>query len=210
MATNKPAANTAAAQHELSTNNFIIVASLVTLIAVILSIVGLKNLIPQLLLNNRVIAKKSLAANQLATNLQNIPTLKQNYAALGGNANLISDSLPAKPDFPAIVSAMDVMASSSGIKLKSVSPSATATLANPGAPAGAAATTPQPVSFSITLEGSYDAVLKFLTNIELSSRMTKVVSVNQAGPSTGQTYQASLTTFYQPPADLSLKMETVK
>ncbi|HSX48144.1 MAG TPA: type 4a pilus biogenesis protein PilO [Candidatus Nanoarchaeia archaeon] len=204
MATSKEATTN---KHELSANNFIVVAALVTLVAIIISVVASKALVAQLLLNNRVIDKKSVAAKQLQTNVNNLPELHKNYDALGGYQQLISDSLPSKPDFPALVSTLDVIAGSSGVKLRTISPDTNAPAVDATATTGSS---PVAVPFSLGVEGSYDAMLRFFTNIELSSRPIRVTGISQQGPNGSQQMLLDLSSYYQPPADLSLKTETVQ
>lgn len=203
---NKDMAN----KHELSSNNFIIVSALITLVAVILSFVAGRALFGQIVLNSKVISKKSIAADQLQKNLENIPTLKANHAALGPNAKLILDSLPDKQEYPAIVSTIETIAGLSSVKLKSVSPvvQAASVSTNPSTPPSQ--TGPQQVPLTVTVEGTYENILKFFSNMELSSRPLKVVSISQQGPTASQQLKADAVTYWQAPADLSLKMETVK
>lgn len=205
MATSKQATVSA---HELSTNNFIVVAALITIVAVILSGFACKALFAQLLLNNHVIQKKSIADNQLKTNLTNLQSLHNSYDQLGGYQGLISDSLPIKPDFPALVSTLDVIASQSSVKLKSISPDSNASAVE--ATPSTDATAPVAVPFSLTVTGNYDSMLRFFANLELSSRPMRVTGVTQSGPATSQEVQVTLSSYYQPPADLSLKTETVQ
>lgn len=190
----------------LSTNNYILLAILITIVVVLVSaLIGAK-LVDQAKLNSKVISKKSQANKQLKENLDILGNLKQQYDNLGSKKQLISAAMPSMPDFPAIVSAMEVVAGTSGVKLKSVTPSIDKTdLAS--TPAGNG---PQEFLYSVTIEGNYDNVLKFLGNVELTARPSKVISMTQSGSGNLQMVEINLVTYYQAPADLTPKTEEVK
>jgi Tfp pilus assembly protein PilO len=196
----------------ISTNNFIIMVIVASFLVVLLAGFVTKQLVGQIMFNNRVVSKKAAASRQLKQNLEAIPQLQSNYANLGARGQLVLDSLPSTPDFPAAVSMLEVMAGTSGVRLKSVSPGDTevqlASAETSGQ--GQLASGAQPVSIRLTVEGSYDSLLSFYKNIELSSRPLKVVSIDQSGVTASQAADIGLTTYYQAPADLSPKTEVVK
>lgn len=193
-------------------NNFVVVAVLVTLVIVVICLIIGKNLVEQFLFNNRVIGKKAAANRQLDENLENIPALLENHHGLGDRANLVMQALPEQSDFPGLASSLELIAGQSGARLKTVSPLDTAgsTATSQSTPTQSSSTQPTAFAVSLAIEGNYDSIKRFLSNIELSVRPMKVTDVKLGGTTTAMTATFELETFYQGPADMSEKTENVK
>lgn len=201
----------------------IAVMALGAVVVVLICVFLANGLIGKVGFNTRLMAKKQIAADQLKANVSAVKTLEESYNQLGNKTQLITDALPTKPDFPGIVAMSEVIAGTSGVKLKIVT---APTIASGPAPVltsvGPVAATPKvaasvnvvsvplPFAYIVTVEGNYDNVLKFLANLELSARPLKLLSVKQSGTAADQTAEIQLQTYYQGAFDTSAKTEVVK
>ncbi len=201
MPTNKPKAESV---QSLSVNKTIAIAAMGTLIVVLLCGFAAKTLISFIGFNGRVIDKKNTANEQLKANLPAVTALAASYVELGSKLQLINDALPTTPDFPSVVSTIEAIAGSSGVRLKSV------TTANTTPVAAVTSTVPQSFEFSVSVAGSYDNLLKFFSNIELSSRPMKLLGLTQTGSSSAQSADLKLQTYYQAAVDTTPKSEVIK
>lgn len=184
----------------LKTGQLIAVCAIASFIALALTVfIGLK-LWSQLSFNNRVLAKKTAAKNQLDANLEALPRLQANFNNLGGKERLIMRSLPARPDFPALATSMELITGLSGTKLQSISPPAPRT-AGEGVVA---------IDFTVAAEGSYASILQFLTNLQLSARPMRINGVAVSGTGSILSVSAQVTTYYQSAKNVKPKSEVVQ
>ncbi len=207
MAINKPES-----KQTLSTNNTIAVSAIATLVVMLVTAFLVKSLVGRILFNNKVIAKKQAASTQLALNVKAVEQLVEKYNQLENRVQLVNDALPTKPDFPTLVAMTESIAGASGVKLKAVNTAlnTTAPTAAAAAPVAVAISGPVPFVYSAVVSGNYDSMMKFLANLELSSRPIRVLSIVHTGATADQTVDVKLQTYYQPAADISLKKEVVK
>lgn len=209
MAQNKPESKAV-----LSTNNLVAILAICSLAAVLVSVFITKSLVGKIVHNGKVLDKKTAASKQLAANVEAVNALADKYNDLGGRVTLVMDALPTKPDFPAIVAMTEAMAGFSGVRLKSVNTA----LETPTVAANTAQTvvtpsgisTPLPFSYTVSVAGNYDNIIKFLSSLEISSRPVQVLSIAQSGTTTDQSVDIRVQTYYQAVADTSLKTEVVK
>lgn len=185
----------------LSNNMVIAIACAVTAIVVVVSFVAGRSLVKRLTFNAEVISKKTAAKNQLNENLANIPALKQNYQTVAARSQLVLSSLPTSPDFTGLAGSIELITNLSGISLKSVTLGAVTPSADIDSPA--------PFQFTVSTSGSYTGLLQFLQNIELSARPMRVDSVNITGSTEETTAIVIISSYYQLPADLNNKSETI-
>jgi hypothetical protein len=197
----------------LSTNNIVAIAAISSLIAVIVSFFLAKNLYGNITYNNKVIAKKTAANKQLELNVVAVESLVREYQNLGSRVQLVDDALPTKPDFASIIAMSEALAGASGVRLRAVTSSeAPAEEPVPGQPVvgPSEVPAPKPFIFGMNVSGNYDDVLKYLSNLELSSRSLQILSISHAGASSDQSFDVKLQTYYQPAADTTLRTEVVK
>lgn len=214
-----------ASNMKLSTNKIIALSVVISVIALIILFAIGKSFFTTIKHNTTVINKKTAAETQLKTNLTNLPTLKTAYDNLGGTVATVSDSLPDTADFASLVATMEAVASSSSISLSTVSPQSQllipvatptpTTATTPGAPGATATTTttttaPQPTGFSVSVKGSYAAMLVFMGNLEKSSRPIKITDIQLSGTTPTLTGTISGAAYYYNPQVLADKTETVK
>lgn len=204
---------------KLSTNTLIAAAALVSLLALVaLFLVG-RTLVSKAILNGKVISGKLKAEHQLDSNLAALPTLASNYQDLGNLQGVIETSIPTTPDFPALAATLESIAGQSGVELDSVSPGST-TATTAAAPTttpstsltatGGSTTSAQPYPINIAVKGSYQNVLKLLSDLQLSARPFNVTAVTTSGTTAEVTATISATAYYYNPSVLQNKTEVIK
>jgi Pilus assembly protein, PilO len=210
-ASKTPPASPVAAKQELSTNRVILLSAGITFVVLVGSAVFARSLALQLILDGKVLSKKTAADNTLAKNLETVPQLQNNYNDLGQNSTLVLNALPAGSDFSLVSSLMESLTSQSGLQLRSVTPAVvTTTATGAAAPAPAAGNGPQNFSFSISVGGPYAGLVQFLSNLEHSARPVRVTDITVTGTGASLNADIQLVTYVQDKADLKPKLETIK
>jgi len=200
-----------ATKPNLSNNNFIIVAILITLVTVGITVLVGRGLVNVIILDSKVIAKKNIANKQLDSNLIAAPKLVDAYNQLGDTKRTLADALPNTSDFSGLMAQLENMTAVTGVSLKSIAPDTTANLGNtvPVAP-GSDNPAAQEYKVAMTIEGTYDSLLKFLSAVESSVRPMKATSLQIAGSGSDVTFGVSLTAYHQDIATIPYKLEVVK
>lgn len=192
-----------------SSNMF--VAIIIASVLVSFSVVSIKFLLDLRSFNSSVQSEQSKVIDTLNTNITNYEQLKEDYGAFEEGSDILSDqgdrtnsttvfdALPSKYDYPAIVTAIENVARLSGVELTGVAGDDNiegATLSDPN---------PQPIeiSFSLSLNGSYQSIQRFFTRLEQTIRPYSVRSVQLSGSDSSLRANVSITTYYQPSIDLS-------
>ncbi|MBI2798143.1 hypothetical protein HYX70_02445 [Candidatus Saccharibacteria bacterium] len=148
---------------------------------------------------------------------KNLNELKPNYATIiakGSNgvsdSDLILRALPTDNNYQGLIAMTEKMAQESGVKVTSVSQggetgnaSGTDTTNAPTADQPASGSSPQPFTFTVGLEGTYQGILEFLSKTQQASRVMNFSSMTITG-GTGNTIQANITmqTYMQPAANI--------
>ncbi len=164
---------------------------------------------------NEVKAQDALIVS-LDQKQKNLQALKPNYdtiTAKGANgisdADLIMHALPIDADYQGLIAMLEKMAQQSNIKITSVTQgggtgdAAAAGAASSSSTTGTSGAAPQPLIFTVGLEGSYQGILDFLTKTQQASRVMNFSSMTLSG-GTGGTIQANVTmqTYFQGPANI--------
>lgn len=188
----------------LSTSNLIALAILTGILSIVLALIIGRMLVSSMMLNARVIGKKTTASKQVSANYDNLKKLQDEYNSLGATRETVTTALPTKPGLPQLWAMMENIGNSSGVSTGSVSSVATT---DAEAPAGGPV---QQLPFTVSVQGSYTAIQDYLKNIELSTRPLRVTNVTLSG--TNNTVQANLTivTYYQGAANLNVESEVVQ
>lgn len=175
---------------------FIVVA--ISAVVVVFSLVSVRFLWQRKSYNDRVITAKTEARDQLQSNITNIGQLAEQFEALNSspttNSTAILHALPPTYDYSALATSIQSLAERSGVRfVGSIGPDQSAS-----AVTSAVTSQPQPIPLSLQVNGSYDNVVKFIKNLELSIRPISVISTTYTG--TNNNIQAILQaeTFYQP------------
>ncbi len=195
-------------------------ASVVITICVMLAQV----LIRQAIFNQEVISMTTTADTTLKNNITNATKLKENINKLvadtnlakvktqaveGGNSSnlqVILDALPTKDDGVTFANSLaKVILPRSGVSIEGLTAGYASAI---DAPLGSAAATPQTLSFSMTVSGSYDQLDKALSDIGLVIRPINIKMLTIQGSDNDLKASIDGVTYYAPSA--SVKVETVK
>lgn len=190
--------------NSLSTSNLIAVSILISILSIVLAVIIGRMLVSNLMLNARVIGKKSTASKQINTNYDNLKGLQSDYNGLGALRETASNALPTRPELPLLWAMMENIGNSSGVSTSSVTSVVTSDV---DAPAGGPV---QQLPITVSVQGSYEAIQTYLKNIELSTRPLRVVNVTLSGTSNSVQANLLITTYYQGPADLNVGSEVVQ
>ena len=190
--------------NSLGTNNLIAVSILIGFISVVAALVVGRVLVNSMLLNARVISKKTQASRQINANYDALKGLQAEYNSLGATREKIADALPTKPSLPELWAMFENIGNASSVTTTALS---TSTTQDAEAAAGSEV---QSLGLVVSVRGTYDDIQKYLKNLEQSARPVTVTNITLSG--TSQIIQASITanTYYQGAADLSVGSEVVK
>lgn len=195
---------------KLGDNNLILVMSLVTLVVLALTGIVSKFLVSGIILDTKVVAAKSKADDQLKKNLVSAPKLVEEFAALGTDAGVLADALPATADFPSLLVAVENMGLNAGLQLRAVTPSSGGATLAPVASAAGTAPVAQKYSFAVTFGGRYDSLQRFLTNVQTYARPLRVTSIQLSGTGSSLGGAIEFETYYQGKASLPIGTEIIK
>lgn len=205
MVTKKPTTkNRQSFASNLSTSNLIAACILVGILSIVIALFIGRMLIDSMMLNARVIGKKSTANKQISTNYDNLKNLQDDYNSLGALRDTITTALPTNPALPQLWAMLENIGNTSGVVVNSVS---STTTSDADAPAGSAL---QQLPVTVSAQGSYDAIQSFLKNIELSTRPLRVTNVALSGTNNSIQATLTITTYYQGAADLKVGSEVVQ
>ena len=159
--------------------------------------------------NNRVIEARSEALTTLQQNALNVQELKQRFTALEEddiNSKVVLDALPSVYDFPAIATSIDKQVEKDSLKLINFSGD------DLSAEAAKSAIVPEPVaiSFNLTVEGNYEKIGDFITNLEKTIRPLVIDSIELSGSDSAMTADLVLHTYYQPAIEVEPETKTVR
>lgn len=168
----------------------------------------------QMQYQNRVIAAKTTARDNLQANVKALQSLASKYSDFDKgtivNSKVVLNALPSKYDFPALAASVEKLVNtqtgSSRYKLESFGGSDLA------ATAEGQSGDPKPVAmpFSIEISGNYEALKQFVLDLERSIRPFKVTSMQISGAD--ETLRASMQveTYYQPVKTFEVTSRTVQ
>lgn len=186
----------------------IMIAMTIAAVVLSLSLVGLKFMWSINTHNSKVIAKKELARDTLKDNVDKIDDLIANFEQLEQgkiNSQTILDALPSKYDFPALATSVEALASRSGLVLKSYAGDDNeATAIN-------SEVNPVPIEMpvNITVEGSYESLVRFINNLDKSIRPMQVNQITIKGTDQTLKVDMQLSSYYQPAVSVDIQTEVI-
>ena len=183
------------------------------------AIVALQFFAQQWIFNNKVLAAKYKANDNLSKSLRATDDLKSNINALvadpdlaltrnsdtESNLQVILDALPTKADVAATATSIQQeIAQGSGVTLESVTP--------PTEPdsSDTSVTGAQQLQFSLVASGTYQQIQTFLKNLEKTIRPMNIVSLDVSGDDASLRATITLNTYYQPLTTVTVKKQGVK
>ncbi|MCA9308859.1 type 4a pilus biogenesis protein PilO [Candidatus Saccharibacteria bacterium] len=189
-------------------NSTVFIAVAVAAVVVMASLIAAKFLWAQLSYNSRVISAKVEARNQIKKNNSSVDSLSKEFvdleASASTNSKVILHALPPSYDYPGLATYIESLAQTSGVTFpgsvgQDISESAIRT---------SVVSEPQEIPLSIEVNGTYDSIVQFIKNTELSIRPIHITSVEYSGTSDKLKALITATTYYQPTRDLGVgKME---
>lgn len=199
-------------QSNLSNGNVIVVSAIFSVLALVAAFIIGKDLVATVRLNNKIIEKKSLAADTLKKNIDNGKKLVVEYHSLGNQAKQIEHSLPNKIDVSGLGNGMEAIISLSGARLRTLAPNDdtgpivdSSTTATSGKEPVAT-----PAGYLLAVTGSYQSLTTMLKHLETSSRPVNVKGINVRGNTQSLLIDLLLEGYYQDPANLSVGKEVVR
>lgn len=175
---------------------------------------------------NRVIAAKEQAADQLAANIAAADELKTAYQAFvstpenviggsfsgtgerdGDNAKIILDALPSKYDFPALATSMENILKNKNYKIENISGSDDEIAQ---AAAEGLDSVPVEMPFEISATGDFKSIEDLMSILQRSIRPIRVQTVELTGNNSELTATVNAVTYYQPEKTLNIKTKVVK
>ena len=191
------------------------------------SLVAVKALWSQRSYQQRVIAKKEDARDQLKQNIEAAGKLVTQYQSFvsqsqnliggnpdgngprdGDNAKIILDALPSKYDFPAMATSMKNLFSTKGIRVTSLS--GTDDELNQLNNVETNKPTPVDMPFTVSIEGNYSSVRNLFVSLERSIKPINIATVSITGADSKLTVNISAKTYYQPAKSLKISKVVVE
>ena len=179
-------------------------------VIVMFSLISIRFLWERKSYNDRVVTAKTKARNDIQTNLASLEKLSEQYPQLDSsastNSKTILHALPPVYDYAALASSIDSLASMSGVQ------SSTSIGEDTSASALTSAPLSQPVEIplSMNVSGSYDAIKKYVSNLENSIRPIRVVSVTYSGTNSALQLTVQAVTYYQPARSLDVMRSQIQ
>lgn len=202
-----PAPTEKLTKKEMSTKKVVALSITVGIVFVVIAGFALKVLVAEIFTNQKVLSATSKAKTDIDTKKANAITVLNDYHNLGGLATVALQGLPTYPAFPELANVEERIAGASGVALQTLAPTTAATVTTgSGSSVGGA----QPLSFAVSLSGSYNNIAQFIKNTELSLRPMRVDDMTLTGSGGALTATMDFTTYYQAKANISDKTEAVK
>lgn len=202
---------------------FIVVA--VTAFVVVFSLVASKALWARMSYQNRIIAAKEKARDQLEANIGTVDNLVVSYKAFvetpdniiggspsgkgdkdGDNSKVILDALPSKYDFPGLTTSVEKILKNNGSSINSISGTddevAQSTAVDSNSPVA--------MSFKMSANGTYDSTQKLLSLLQRSIRPVHIKQLDFSSNEKGVEVSVTADSFYQPEKTLTIKKKVIK
>jgi Tfp pilus assembly protein PilO len=189
-----------------------------TLAAVLLGLglVASNYFVKSLNFHRKVFSQKSSVAKKLESNQKSLIALREEFVAnekTGPTSDEVFASLPTSKDFPQTSSTLESIIKRSGVEMQSISLNSIDELEE-GETAKLEYAVPDPkigtMALSVEVSGSYENFADMLKNLEKSSRVFKVNSLEVAGADDRINATLQIETYYQQAVDNSIKTEVIK
>lgn len=188
-------------EENASTNRFVLAMIGVIALAVIVGGIALYYLVGQYIKQSNKNKAQDITIGLMEQKQTNIEALKPNYATItapGANgksdADLILIAMPIDEAYDSLIAMLENMAQQSGVGIQSI------------AKAADTAGTANSYNVSLSMSGSYNQILDFLSKTENSARIFDFVSMNIGGATrsgSNVTVSATFKTYYNPAANIA-------
>lgn len=198
-------------EQKIATKNFLAIMGVVTAAVVLIGGYFAYSLGKSYIRSSNEVKAQDKEISLLKKKQTDLETLKPNYAAITqpnesgiSDADLVLRAVPVDEDYKTLIASLERIGAESGVKVTSVSQNTNASAAP--ADSGLAKT----LGFNVNIEGPYDKIFTFLQNTERSARVINFTNMTLSGNSGTVTASLSMKTYWQPPADISSKMEPLQ
>jgi hypothetical protein len=202
----------------------------VATVIVVFSLVSARALLSQVTYNKRVLDARRDALNQLERNVEAAQSLVDQYQVFqtgnptniiggknstdpnlqppdGDNARLVLNSLPAKYDFPALISSIAKILNLNSISNQSITAKDESASVKTDPTTQPATTT---ITATVTGTSNYNAVKNLIHDIERSIRPFDVTKIEIKGSEGNMTVTLTINTYVQPALSLDLATKEVR
>jgi hypothetical protein len=193
--------------------------------ALLFAILSIDTLFSQMNLQNNIISSQKTAYNNLILDKHSIKSLLKSYSnfvnkpvnVIGGNpqtntgnngdnAKIVLDALPSSYDYPALLSSIQNLLSSTGVTINNISGSDNP----PASSSGSGTSSPQAMSISFSVTAPLSGIQLVFSNLEHSIRPFQVQNMEISGDQSNLTLQITAQTYYQPSIIFKVTKEAVK
>lgn len=143
------------------------------------------------------------------------------------DAERIMKALPSKEEYRSLIAMAENIANSSGVKLNAVSNGSSSSGASTSSSSAASSTAssstassatsgsstaaqPQKLVFTVSIQGPYDRIIKFLENTEKSARVINFRDMKLGGEGNEITADLTMETYWQSEANINSTQEELK
>ncbi len=226
MANSKQISN----KHQLiaKINKQIVVVASVGIFVFLFCAFAAKDLISTMDYQNQVITAKQDAETKLGQDVVADKSLVKSYEAFvstptniiggvtssqiptgnnGDSSKIILDALPSRYDFPALITSLQYLLTSNGVKLTGIGGTDQQLTVNQ-----AASSNPKPVDmpFTFSVSGSYQSIQNLVGAIQRSIRPIDIQTEDFTGDQNNLTFSVTAQTYFQPEKAFKLVPETIK
>jgi Tfp pilus assembly protein PilO len=224
---------------DLERSSTIFALMFVAMVIIVASILISKQLFESIRFANRVISKHNDTKEVLEQNVQALPALRSNYEILqteGPASDKVLRALPTEINFPGLATLIEQLSAVSNVRLTGISldeqavanTQATIVTATPSEGVSNTANeatsseeventeavvvniVPQEANFTISVNGKYSDILKFISALETAIRPMKVVDLVIEGEGTALTVRLNIITYFQEPTTFKAREEIVR
>jgi len=208
-------------------NARVVVLTSVAAFVLVFCAVSTKTLLGQASYQNKVIAGKKVAVQQLKTDIGAVQNLKTSYDAFvstsqnvlkgnstgngpkdGDNAKIVLDALPSSYDFPALTTSLEALITSQQLKIGGITGTddqlAQATNTSSSTPV------PSPIPFQVSVSGGYANIQGLVDTFQKSIRPVQLQTLEISGDQSNLAMTINAQTYYQPAKSLNIKSEVQK
>lgn len=193
----------------------------------VFSAVATKTLVSQAGYQNRVIAEKRKARDQLTKNKEAVKELKKSYTKFvakepnviggniigvsskdGDNTKIILDALPSSYNFPALASSLEVLVANQNLKINSIA----GTDDEVSQAENKTSINPQPIAipFDLSISSNYESVKNVIGAFEKSIRPIQLLTFDLSGDKDELTLAIGAQTYFQPAKSMNITTKVVK
>ena len=191
-------------------NSTVFIAVAIAAVVTMFSLMSLRFLWMKTAYNDRVISAKQTARSAIESNLQSLDSLNSQFPELkdraSNNSKTILHALPPSYDYAALVTSMEYLAKTSGVRLVGgVGQDLSASVIKEQS-----TSQPQEIPLNISVEGSYEGIVRYIEALERNIRPIIVTNISLNGNNTSLQATLQAKTYYQPARTLDVANEEVQ